>query len=78
MLYCEVRQPGGYWCSSGSSSMYAPNHQVECDADFPWLVTMDSQSPLNDSFKRVGFVLVMLNASSFVTCSIHELRSILR
>ena len=54
MLSCEVRQPGGYLSSSGSSSMHAPNHQVECDADFPWLVTMDSQSPLTDSIKEGG------------------------
>ena len=36
-LHSEVLQPGGSWSSSGSGSMYASNHQVECDAIFPLL-----------------------------------------
>ena len=33
---------------------------------------------LRSSSRRVGFVLVLLNTSSWVTCSVHEMRSILR
>ena len=76
-LCSEVFQPGGSWSSPGPGSMYAPNHQVECDATFPYYVTMESQSPVSPS-RRVGFVLTMLNTSSLVTCSVHEMRSILR
>ena len=35
-LINEVMQPGGYWSSSGSSSMYASNHQVDSDATFSY------------------------------------------
>ena len=57
-----VFQPGGSWSSSGSSSSYAPNFQVKCDATFPYLVTMESQSYLKYFFKEggVGFALAML------------------
>ena len=33
-LFSQVLEPGGYWSTYRSSSMYAFNHQVKCDAPF--------------------------------------------
>ena len=39
---------------------------------WPWKVSRLLRSPS----RRVGFVLALLNTSSLVTCSVHEMRSI--
>ena len=41
---------------------------------WPWKASRLLSSPP----RRVGFVLALLNTSSLVTCSVHEMRSILR
>ena len=66
-LISEVLQSGGYWSSSGSSFMYAPDDQVKCDGAFSYEVTMESQSPLKRSpSKRVGFLFTVNTRDTYM------------
>ena len=53
-LCAEVLKPGGSWSSSGSGSRQASNHQVECNATFPYQVTMESQSSLKANIYAIS------------------------